>query len=112
MIHNVKPVTTSFSGVRIPGSISETYIAAEKGHGYFEVGGSTLFYANLDDGRQLIASSGPFKQPVEAVVCFFCIIMCLRLGCRSGQHQCVNIVAMNREINYSLSQNFIQIFLR
>ena len=56
-------------GLRVPGSVQETYLAAAKGNGYFQVGGSTLYYSNHKDGRQMIASSGPFKQPLEAVVC-------------------------------------------
>ena len=59
----------SILGLRVPGSVQDIYLAASTGRGYFEVGGSTLFYSNLEDGRQMIASSGPFKETIEAVVC-------------------------------------------
>ena len=56
-------------GVRVPGSVRDVYLAAKEGKGYFDVGGATLYFSNHKDGRQMISSSGPFKQPLEAVVC-------------------------------------------
>jgi len=55
-------------GVRVPGSVRDVYLAAREGKGYFDIGGATLYFSNHKDGRQMISSTGPFKQPLEAVL--------------------------------------------
>eukprot|EP00794_Sanderia_malayensis_P012673 gene12673-13974_t len=50
-------------GIRIPGQV---YLRKEDM--VINIGSTTLYYANLKDGRQMISCTGPFDQNVEAVL--------------------------------------------
>ena len=53
-------------------------MAAEKGRGYFAAAGTTLYFSNLKDGRQMMAASGPLTGPLEAVVWWLNLKITLR----------------------------------